>query len=312
MNANTRLCAFPIALILSGVFMLALPESPVNAVEPSTEGGTATLTSAQGKPLLALFKAGNYSALESALRDIQAKFDAGMLTEIELRNVYRQFLDIDQQDLSRIEEWKRAVPDSYAAHLIPGVYFKRKGWEIRGDHAISRTPPENIERMRQYHQLATNELMASLKLTKKPFLSLFHLLNTSPSREQALELVAVANQLLPGNTLARNRYMIGLTPRWGGSYEEMKLFISRSKEEGLNNDGLLQLEAIMYDDMAHTYFQQGDRQNAAKCLDRATELAQQVKRKEFREEFLSFLIRHVRTSWKHRSIVSAQRSYPLW
>ena len=77
-------------------------------------------------------------------------------------------------------------------------------------------------------------------------------------------LVIAANKMLPINTLARGRYMASLKPRWGGSYEEMEQFIARSKKEEVSPIGLSQLEAIMYDDMGMTYWEQGDMQNARK------------------------------------------------
>lgn len=289
---NTRALSMMVAFVgaLSIGPTHASPES-VGLSGETISGGTPSLsTPAPNERLLALLRARDFAALESATREIQAKFESGSLSEMDLRNTYRQFYKMEQQELARIGEWKKAFPDSYAAHLIRGVYLKRKGKDIRGSNAISQTPPENLESMRQYHELATSELVPSLKLTKKPFLSVFHLLDIAKSRgsrEQALALIAAANEMLPANTLARNRYMTSLQPRWGGSYEEMRQFITRSRDEGLGKEGLIQLEAIMYDDMAFTYLERGDRQNATKYLDKTTALAQQV-REDFRKEFLSF------------------------
>lgn len=289
---NTRALVIVITLVvaLSNVYTHARSESVARGGAPASEGKPILSPLEQEDRLLTLLRAGEYEALESATREIQAKFESGLLSEIALRNTYRQFYKMEQQELAKIEEWKKAFPDSYAARLVRGVYLKRKGIDVRGEKAISQTPSENIESMRQYHQMAELELVPSLKLTKKPYLSVFHLLDIAKSRgsrDRASALVAAANEMLPGNTLARNRYMTSLQPRWGGSYEEMRQFITRSRDEGLSKEGLTQLEAIMYDDIAFTYLERGDRQNATKYLDRTTELAQQV-REEFRKEFLQF------------------------
>jgi len=174
--------------------------------------------------------------------------------------------------------------------LIRGVYFKRKGNDVRGDKYISQTPQENLDKMRQYHERAIAELRTSLTLTKKPFLSVFHLLDiiqSEGSKEDSLALIAAANEMLPSNTLARNRFMGSLTPRWGGSYKDMREFISRSKEEGVSTIGLFQLEAIMYDDMTATSITRGDKQSATKYFDRALELAERVGG-DFRKDWLPF------------------------
>ena len=70
-------------------------------------------------------------------------------------------------------------------------------------------------------------------------------------------------------------------------YEEMKQFIAQSKKEGVSTVGLIQLEAIMYDDMAATSLAQGDRQKATTYLFQAVELAQRVGG-DFRTDWLPF------------------------
>jgi tetratricopeptide (TPR) repeat protein len=209
--------------------------------------------------------------------------------------MYRQFYDLDEQDLVKLEAWKNAIPGSYAAHLIRGVHFKRKAGEARGQEYISQTPPDKIQRLRQFREIAFTELTHSLDLAEKPFLSVFQLLEISKSRgdkELSRGLVIAANKMLPSNTLARGRYMLALTPRWGGSYEVMKQFIAESKKEEVSPTGLNQLEAIMYDDIGMTYFEQGDMQNATTYFLKALALAQRVGG-DFRKDWLSFSNRYV-------------------
>jgi hypothetical protein len=261
------------------IFMSIVAFSSILASVTTSTAAAPISNGHDQKELLALLRAQEFETLESATRQVQEKFEKGALSDIQLRNTYRQFYDLDEQDLAKIKEWKKTVPASYAAHLILGVYFKRKGFDARGDKYISQTPQENIDRMRQYHESAITELGKSLKLTEKPFLSVFHLLDLSKSggsKEESRALVLAANKMLPSNTLARNRFMKTLTPRWGGSHEEMKQFIAQSKEEGVSTVGLIQLEAIMYDDMAATSLAQGDRQKATTYLFQAVALAQRV------------------------------------
>lgn len=272
------------------IFMSIVALSSLLASATPSTAAAPILNGHDQTELLALLRVQAFETLESSTRQVQEQFEKGALSDIQLRNTYRQFYDIDEQDLAKIKEWKKTVPGSYAAHLILGVYFKRKGFDARGDKLISQTPQENLDRMRQYLERALTELGKSLKLTEKPFLSLFHLLDISQSdgsKEQSRALVIAANTMLPGNMLARNRFMKTLTPRWGGSYEEMKQFLAQSKKEGVSTVGLIQLEAIMYDDMAATSLAQGDRQKATTYLFQAVELAQRVGG-EFRKDWLPF------------------------
>ena len=129
-------------------------------------------------------------------------------------------------------------------------------------------------------------LKTSLKLTQKPFLSLFHLIGIAgPIGTQDEPLLASANKMRPGNMLVRNRYMIGLTPRWGGSYDKMKEFIARSKKDGASAVGIMQLEAIMYDDMGLTASEHGDKPATVQNLSKALALSEKIGG-VFRKEFL--------------------------
>ncbi len=240
--------------------------------------------------LFPLLKAQEFETLESATRQVQERFENGTLSEIQLRNIYRQFYDLDEETFAKVEEWEKTIPRSYAAHLIRGVHFKRKAADARGGKYISQTPPDKIQRMQQLDEIAFTELSNSLDLTEKPFLSVFQLLEISKSRgdkELSRGLVIAANKMLPSNTLARGRYMASLKPRWGGSYEEMEQFIAQSKKEEVSLIGLSQLEAIMYDDMGMTYWEQGDMQNARKYFLHALELAHSIGG-DFRKDWLVF------------------------
>lgn len=241
-----------------------------------------------GTELLGLLKARDFKNLESSTNKIQTKFETGALSDIELRNTYRPFYNLDQESLDKVEEWEGKIPGSYAAHLVRGICLKRKGTDARGDKWISETPPENIKKMEQYFEIAKSELNASLKLTPKPFLSVFHLLQISAmtgDKETSSTLLASANKILPSNTLVRNRFMVFLEPRWGGSYAQMKEFIAKSKEEGASADGIMQLEAIMYNDMGAMAMLRGDKRLAIENVSKALELGQRVGG-EFRKDFL--------------------------
>lgn len=179
MNSTVLLIiVLALSSILHVASTLAMPKSAMIAVTTFAENEPILSNNIEDEErLLILLKTRDFVALESAIMQIQAKFEAGSLSEIELRNTYRLFLNIDEQDLAKIEEWEKANPSSYAAHVIRGVYFKRKGFDVRGGKVISQTPQENLDKMQQYHEIAITELRRSLKLTQKPFLSMFHLLD---------------------------------------------------------------------------------------------------------------------------------------
>src|SRR5216117_620486 len=133
------------------IFMNIIAFSSILASATTSPAATSISAEHDQKELLALLRAQEFQRLESATRQVQEQFEKEALSDIQLRNFYRQLYDLDEQDSAKIEAWKKQVPGSYAAHLIRGINFKRKGSDFRGDKRISQTPQENIDKMRQYH-----------------------------------------------------------------------------------------------------------------------------------------------------------------
>jgi len=237
---------------------------------------------------LDLLNAGNYSELDQALTALQRDFESGKASEIELRDAYRPFYDLEGESVKRMEQWVARMPSSYPAHLVKGIWFKRRALDKRGTDYVQLTPPELLVAARDLHGIAQKELEASLKLTAKPYISVFHLMGISwvqGSRKESADLLDRGNRMLPSNTLLRNRYMSTLAPRWGGSYEEMARFIIQSKSNGAPAESVTQLEAIMHEDAGHSLMERGETESAVPHLRQALELAAQV-RPDFRQEWL--------------------------
>jgi len=228
---------------------------------------------------ITLLRKRDFAGIETLLAGVQNRFENGALSEIELRNAYRPFYTLDVQGVTNLTEWVNRAPTSYPAHLAMGIYLKRKGIDARGTAYISDTPQQNIDLMRQYHAQAKIQLEKSLSLTKAPYLSVWHLLDMaifSGDRDISRELLSVANGLLPNNRLARNRYMVSLEPRWGGSYAEMEDFVRTCRREGVEEDGIAQLEAIMHTDIGSSLEEQGNIREARNHFIMAIELAKKI------------------------------------
>lgn len=235
-----------------------------------------------------LLRSGRFKELEAATIKMQVKFENRLISEVELRNAFRQFYDLDPRSVVVLDEWKKMFGSSYTAHLARGIYFKRRGLDARGETSIDKVPKESLEMMRRYFALAEQDLEVSLKFAAKPLLSIFHLLNISQvrgDRSKSAYLLAYANKIVPGNALVRNRYMMTLTPRWGGSYEEMELFLKKTKLEGVEPSVLMQLEAIKFDDQGWTSLDVGDQIGAIEYFSKAQELGKRVGG-EFSKDFL--------------------------
>jgi tetratricopeptide (TPR) repeat protein len=226
-----------------------------------------------------LLQDNNLTELETLLAGVQRQFESGELTEIDLRNTYRAFYDLDEATARNLTKWASSSPQSYVAHLALGIYLKRRGSETRGENYMADTSREAIEQMSVYYRNAAEELRSSMALTTKPYLSIFHLLTISMQfgdRDTSIAMLRRANEILPHNSLVRNRYAISLTPRWGGSYEQFDKFISDTKSEGVPENVVLQLEAIEHDDKGHALEEQHQHDAAMEHFRQALELATRV------------------------------------
>jgi tetratricopeptide (TPR) repeat protein len=102
-----------------------------------------------------------------------------------------------------------------------------------------------------------------------------------------LAFLEQANRLLPGNALARNRYLRSLMPSWGGSYPEAKAFIESAKAEHLPESVVMQLEAILEDDLGGALARDGNFDAARPHFILALSLSKKVGG-SFRTDFLYF------------------------
>ena len=234
-------------------------------------GGCQT-SSVSAQNLNELLLANRTSDVEIYFNTVQTRFENSEINEFEVIREFNAFETLNEDSVENLKNWAASAPGSFVARTGLGIVYQQLGGEARGEDNILNTPPQNIRLMREYFQLAAEELNTSIGLTPKPYISIFYMLElTGKSGEHAFadQLLHQANEILPNNSTARVRRAWYMAPRWGGSYEEMDWLIALTKGQQAPFNVVLRLEALKYDDMGAALVNQGDFPQAMQYFERA-------------------------------------------
>lgn len=243
---------------------------------------------ADGIDVIAKLSAHEFTALESHYEDVEARFERQALSERELMDAYFPLYRKEDTLSDAFAAWIDQRPLSYVAHLCRGIYLRRLGEHRRGD---SYSPSAaNVEYMARMHVLAKKDLLEALRLRPGSYVAVFHLLNIAQfdgDRQAARTHLDAANKLVPGNLLARARYLITLAPKWHGSHAQMEAFIQETQANGVTEQLVRWLQAITSDDRASVTFHTGDDAGAATHVAEALRLGADMGPR-FQSDYLGF------------------------
>jgi tetratricopeptide (TPR) repeat protein len=239
------------------------------AVSPM-RGAAATTPDASG-----LLRQGNFRQLESEFSAVQRRFELGEIAGDEARNAFRAFYPTHPDLAPKYDGWVAAYPKSYVARLARAIYYKKRGLEERGGNYIAETSRTQLEQMDESFSKAIKDFGASIRMSPKPFLSYLHMLDigrqyapTSDSRVLYEHAVA----LDPTSFAVRQKYMITLSAKWGGSLDSMRKFLAECRTAKLPDVQFRQLESMVYEDEGWERENEGDLAAAEAAYRRAIEL----------------------------------------
>jgi len=245
------------------VLVAVLGAASLRAAETAAAQPPASTDTADAVQPLAWLKAGNSAALDEYYSHQQQDYEAGRISDERLYASFRKLYEDSLDNQASFDRWVQTFPNSYAAVLARGVYFYRMAWAVRGDKHLTDTPTQRIEAMKNWLGRARPELLASLKLTRKPYLSTLYLLNAAMLRGSAEERRRWYEEGMaidPSNALIRYRYMFSLRPRWGGSYRQMEDFLAQQRAQQAPPALLARLAMLIHADKAEDAMQAGDNQ----------------------------------------------------
>ncbi|HZW80286.1 MAG TPA: hypothetical protein VFF50_07440 [Candidatus Deferrimicrobiaceae bacterium] len=236
----------------------------------------APMTQAQ---VLALLAADRFATLDKYFSSVQREYVDGAISGEDLRDAFRVFYATAAAFGPKYDRWVEQFPKSYVAHLARGIYYKKLGQERRGKDFIANTSFTQITGMESAYDKALQDFHASADLNEKPLLTYMHALDISSSvgrKGESRELLDFATRIDPTNFVVRQKYMLALEPRWGGSVEQMRAFLEECQKANLPAAALRKLEAVIVADQAGTDYDSHRYAAAANGYRKAIEMGGEI------------------------------------
>lgn len=172
-----------------------------------------------------------FEELEKYLKQIDETYKKDITKEDLLFTVYDTFGIEDESYLKFFNTWLEAIPNSYNAYLARAIYYYHMGYHERGHKWISETKDEQIDKMYEYFKKSYHDLDKYFELNGESIVSysiLIRIHTKTGESDKIKQLVRKALKLNNNSYRIRARYLISITPRWGGSYAQMYRFLESS------------------------------------------------------------------------------------
>jgi len=244
---------------------------------PRCEGKlTGAQIDADQEETLKLLRCKKYAELQARMDRFLTSYVQGRLTDEELHLEFDAFFRWSEMLTPLFQEWVDKFPKSHAAHQAMAIHLSSVAWRARGDKFANETSAEQFARFDKQIKVSQSWAMRALELSKKPILSYQLLLDNTvaigEARPFADRILADSLRVQPDNVIVRQAYVRLLTPKWGGSVEQLEEFASRASHPGLPAD---RLDAVAYRarlEIAEEYWRRKDYDAAIAQYERATKL----------------------------------------
>ncbi len=198
-----------------------------------------------------MLKKREFEKLNVLLLQYEEAYEEDVSNEVALFDAYRAFAVNDSTYEALMDEWIAAYPESHQPYLIRASYFHKQGWVSRGSKWAKDTSEEQFEGMRNYFLKAIKDIERSFEIRPGHVVSYSLLINVYKSLGRPEDVGRIVDKALseaPSSFEVRSSYLLAITPRWGGSYEEMDQFSDEALIHLSKNPRLMTLKGYAYYD----------------------------------------------------------------
>lgn len=225
------------------------PSQPMTSEKPTYDSQLKTLF-----PTLTIremLSNKDFKKLNITLSDYQKAYEKDVRNEDNLLDAYVAFSVNDAYYEGLLNEWVKSYPDSYQPYLARASYFYNLGWKSRGGKWANDTSDKQIEGMKSFFSKAKQDIEQVLKIKRDHIVSYYFLINiykASGGDGEVKVIVKKALEKCPNSFRIRSTYLLSITPRWGGTYEEMDQFATESQKYAFKNSRLKALKGYVFYD----------------------------------------------------------------
>ena len=234
----------------------ALSERPTSSVKSQPERAltpeTAYTEALQFQPWV---ESRRFGDLTKALAAKQNAFEQDPRLEAALLDTFALFASPRPGFGPALDDWVNVARDSWIPFAARGIYLAGQGWAARGTAFANRTKAQQFSDMDSFFVRAARDLRTSISM-RANIVAYYELIRMakadSESQVSASEYLSRSLELCPTCFEMRRQYMVGLEPRWGGSYQEMQQFASESQRMAGAHPELRLLQGMPYYDQSNS------------------------------------------------------------
>jgi tetratricopeptide (TPR) repeat protein len=216
-----------------------------------------------------------FAQLTAVMEQLQDRFEADPRYEQWILDAGDALGKAHEKERALIDAWIAATPRSFAPYLASARYWENTGFLWRGSKLFSETSEFELRSMDEAFDRARADARRALELRPglqgaRAVLVSTETVPRSASRARAWQVVEEALARCPSCTGIREAWLWALTPRWGGSLEEMDAFARWRIDAG--NPRHRALAGVVLLERAEMARQDGREDDQLALLDQACEL----------------------------------------
>jgi tetratricopeptide (TPR) repeat protein len=221
--------------------------------------------------LISLLKSKQYKKIELIFDALQNEFDKDITKEDAAWETFRA-LSRPYAGLEKyLDAWVNSKTNSPYSYLTRARLYVLMGWEYRGGKIAKKTSEKQFSKMEHYFEKALRDIDKAMSINPRLTESYLLLISIYKSLgEDTWPMTKIALSYNPLSLQVRRSYLSSISPRWGGSIEEMETFMKESRLFYEKNPALKNLEGYFaYEKAEQALYFDRNHQQALQYYDEA-------------------------------------------